>query len=68
MTSVQDGYGEHYAVEVALITRRITFVPDGDNADLIGGHTIILHTPSVVQNIKGIEFLKFGQQGKCLQF
>ena len=55
-------------MEVALITRRITFVPDGDNADLIGGHTIILHTPSVVQNIKGIEFLKFGQQGKCLQF
>jgi len=62
-TSIQDNFGEHFAVEVALLTRRITFKPD-DNANLIGGHTIIHHTQGVEQNIKGIEFLRFGQQGE----
>lgn len=66
LTSVEDseaeGYGDMYGVEVALLTRRFTLEPK-DNNNLIGGHTIIFHTPHVAQNIKGVEFRRFGQQG-----
>ena len=66
LTSTEDsiaaGYGTLYGVEVAILTRRITFEPE-DNTDLIGGHTIIFHTPDVAQNIQGVELRRFGQQG-----
>lgn len=60
--SEAEGYGDMYGVEVALLTRRFTLEPK-DNNNLIGGHTIIFHTPHVAQNIKGVEFRRFGQQG-----
>lgn len=69
LTSTEDsiaaGYGEMYGVEVGLLTRRITLQPDNmaDVNDMIGGHTIIFHTPNVAQNIRGVEFRRFGQQG-----
>lgn len=44
--------GETYAVEVALLMRRVTFKPK-DNTNLIGGHTIIMHMPHVAQTIQG---------------
>ena len=66
LTSVETlearGYSPMYAVEVALLTRRVIFEPN-DNSDFMGGHTIIFHTPHVAQNIKGIEFRRFGQRG-----
>lgn len=65
MTSIEDDYGDMYAVEVALMDRYITFEPT-ESPDLIGGHTIILHSPHIVQNVRGVEFRKFGQQGKLL--
>ena len=42
--------------------RYISFEPY-DQEGLIGGHTIILHSPEIIQNIRGVEFRKFGQQG-----
>jgi len=53
-----------YAVEVALLNRRIVFEADDDtDDDLIGGHLIILLTPSVKQHLEGVEIRNFGQQG-----
>ena len=63
LTSADDGYGEMYAVEVALLTRRVVLEPD-DDAGAMGGHSIVMHTPNVVQNIRGVEFRRFGQQGR----
>jgi hypothetical protein len=60
--SIASGDGALYGVEVAILTRRITFEPE-DNTDLIGGHTIIFHTPDIAQNIQGVELRRFGQQG-----
>ena len=34
-----------------------------DQVGMIGGHSIILHSPEIIQNIRGIEFNRFGQQG-----
>lgn len=62
VTAVQDGYGDVYAVEVALLTRRVTFEPE-DNTNLIGGHTIVMNSKNVVQKVSGVEFRRFGQQG-----
>ena len=65
MTSIEDGYGDMYAVEVALMDRYITFEPIEDpSPDLIGGHTIVLHSPHIAQNVRGVEFRRFGQQGE----
>jgi hypothetical protein len=53
-----------YAVEVALLNRRIIFEADDDpNDDLIGGHLIVFHTPNVEQQLEGVEIRNFGQQG-----
>ena len=66
VTSVEEstaqGYGDLFAVEVAIMDRYISFEPY-DQEGLIGGHTIILHSPEIIQNIRGVEFRKFGQQG-----
>lgn len=62
VTATEDGYGDMYAVEVALMNRYITFEPL-DQEGLIGGHSIVLHSPGIVQNIRGVEFNRFGQQG-----
>ena len=63
LTAVGDGYGEMVAVEVALLTRRVIFEPEPNTDMTTGGHTIIMHTPHVAQNIKGVEFRRFGQAG-----
>jgi hypothetical protein len=52
-----------FAVEVALLSRNILFVGGSDATKSHGGHFMIMHTPSVVQTIEGIEFVNFGQQG-----
>jgi hypothetical protein len=53
-----------FAVEVALLSRNIVFEgsPDPINA-LHGGHFMVFRTPSVLQVIEGVEFVRFGQQG-----
>jgi hypothetical protein len=52
-----------YAVEVALLSRNILFVGGTDTTARHGGHLMIMHTPTVIQSIIGIEFRNFGQQG-----
>mmetsp|Transcript_28669 Transcript_28669/g.61505 ORF Transcript_28669/g.61505 Transcript_28669/m.61505 type:complete len:241 (+) Transcript_28669:954-1676(+) len=61
-----------FAVEIALLRRDVIFEaevnPEVDpgvdpNGHLIGGHSIIFHTPTVVQTIQGVKFENFGQQG-----
>jgi len=61
-----NGPGEPiYAVEVARMTRRFVFEAQYDSPDpLLGGHFIIMHTPSIVQTIFGLEIRNFGQQGR----
>lgn len=56
------------AIEVARLTRSIVFEAEDDDLHfagdgLLGGHLIILHTPSVAQSIVGVELRNFGQQG-----
>ena len=52
-----------YAVEIVLLSRNIVFQAADDDLDpLIGGHLIVDRT-STPQEIRGVEFLNFGQQG-----
>ena len=52
------------AAEVAWLSRPIVFEAELDGPDeLHGGHLIVLHSPSIVQYIEGIEIRGFGQQG-----
>jgi len=58
-----DNYPEH-AVEVALLRRDVVFTAEDDEGeDWIGGHSIVYHTPTVVQTIVGVRFDNFGQEG-----
>jgi hypothetical protein len=53
-----------FAVEVALLNRRIVFEADDDAGDeFIGGHLVVHHTSSA-QHIEGVEIKNFGQQGR----
>ena len=52
-----------YAVEVALLSRNIRFEGGPDSTANHGGHFMIMHTPTVVQTIEGVDFYNFGQQG-----
>ena len=59
------GPGESvFAVEVAKLTRDVVFEAESDaDDDLIGGHSIVLHTPDVPQTLHGVRFQNFGQAG-----
>lgn len=59
------GPGEpEFAVEVALLRRDVIFDAELDPLeDWIGGHSIVYHTPNVVQTIQGVKFDNFGQEG-----
>jgi hypothetical protein len=59
VTEVQ---GDSFAVEVALLNRNIRFQGGYEQNDK-GGHFMVMHTPSVVQNVRGVEFRNFGRQG-----
>lgn len=60
---VGDGEPE-FAAEVALLRRDVIFTAESDpSEDWIGGHSIIYHTPHVVQTIQGVHFDNFGQEG-----
>lgn len=52
-----------FAVEVALLSRNIVFQGGPDTNTQHGGHFMVMHTPTVVQRIEGVDFQKFGQQG-----
>jgi G8 domain len=52
-----------FAVEVALLSRNIVFQGGADTNAQHGGHFMVMHTPTVVQTIEGVDFQKFGQQG-----
>jgi hypothetical protein len=63
-TTMQDN--EHYATEVALLSRNIVFdagPPSSPEGTQRGAHMIVLHTPNVAQIIQGVEFSNFGQDG-----
>lgn len=59
------GPGEpEFAAEVALLRRDVIFTADTDpDEDWIGGHSIVYHTPDVIQTIQGVQFENFGQEG-----
>jgi hypothetical protein len=59
VTEVQD---EPFAVEVALLNRNIRF-QGGYEQNNKGGHFMVMHTPNVAQNVRGVEFRNFGRQG-----
>eukprot|EP00571_Detonula_confervacea_P006262 CAMPEP_0172321656 /NCGR_PEP_ID=MMETSP1058-20130122/43963_1 /TAXON_ID=83371 /ORGANISM="Detonula confervacea, Strain CCMP 353" /LENGTH=109 /DNA_ID=CAMNT_0013037223 /DNA_START=21 /DNA_END=347 /DNA_ORIENTATION=- len=52
---------DDFTVEVALLSRRIVLEASSDSS--IGGHFIVLHTPDVIQTIRGVQIKGFGQQG-----
>ena len=52
-----------FAVEVALLSRNIVFEGGSDSTVSHGGHFMIMHTPSVIQTIEGVDLRNFGQQG-----
>lgn len=53
-----------FAAEVALLSRNIAFEGARDRFDpLMGGHLIVLSTPTIPQLIQGVEFQNFGRQG-----
>ena len=52
-----------FAVEVALLSRNILFEGGTDTQIRHGAHFMVFHTPTIVQNINGVEFRNFGQQG-----
>lgn len=54
---------DDFAVEVALLSRRITLEASSESGSSIGGHFIVFHTPHVNQTIRGLEVKGFGQQG-----
>ncbi len=60
MTSHEDSEGV-FGVEVALLSRNIAFASDSDQYGE-GGHLIIFHT-NRAQQLDGVSFQKFGQQG-----
>ena len=60
MTSHEDSEGI-FGVEVALLSRNIAFTSDSDQYDE-GGHLIMYHT-NRAQQLDGVSFQKFGQQG-----
>ena len=58
------GEEPEFAAEVALLRRDVIFTAEPDpSEDWIGGHSIIYHTPNVVQTIQGVQFDNFGQEG-----
>lgn len=60
MASYEDSEGA-YGVEVALLSRNIGFTSDS-NQYSEGGHMIVYHT-NRAQQLDGVSFEKFGQQG-----
>ena len=56
------GSHPYHATEVALLSRNIVF--DGKN----GGHFTVLHSPQLTQVIQGVEFVRFGEEGKRDRF
>jgi hypothetical protein len=52
-----------FAVEVALLSRNIVLEGGFDTTSRHGGSFMIMHTPSIVQTVEGVEFKNFGQQG-----
>jgi len=54
-----------FAVEIALLSRNIAFTSKDDDPShpFHGPHLMILQTPKVAQNIIGVDFRGFGQQG-----
>jgi hypothetical protein len=52
-----------FGVEAALLSRNIVFEGGFDTNKRHGGHFTIIHTPSIIQTIEGVEFKQFGQQG-----
>lgn len=60
MTSHEDSEGI-FGVEVALLSRNIAFSSDSDQYSE-GGHLIVYHTGRA-QQLDGVSFQKFGQQG-----
>jgi hypothetical protein len=52
-----------FAVEIALLSRNIVFEGGPDTTMQHGGHFMVMHTPSVVQIIEGVDVRGFGQQG-----
>ena len=52
-----------FAVEVALLSRNIVFEGSTDSTVSHGGHFMIMHTPTVLQTIEGVDLRNFGQQG-----
>ena len=62
--ATESGPGEPmFATEVALLSRRVTF-EGTEETENIGAHSIVFHTPYVVQTIQGVAFRGFGQGGK----
>jgi len=63
------------AVEVALLNRNIRFDVDAvdqgqyngnQRSDMPqGGHLVVMNTPTVVQQLSGVQFSRFGQMGKA---
>lgn len=51
-----------FAVEVALLSRNILLEGGPNPQD--GGHMWVYQTPTIEQSIVGVEFRRFGQQGK----
>lgn len=60
-----NGPGEsEFAVEVAILSRSVTFEAQDDNPQSqIGGHLIVYHTPDVPQLLSGVHFRNMGQGG-----
>jgi hypothetical protein len=53
-----------FAVEVALLSRKILFEGETDSGDsLLGAHMMVMQNPDVVQYLEGVDFRNFGQQG-----
>jgi G8 domain len=52
-----------FAVEVALLSRNIVFSGGADRTSQLGGHFMIMNTPTVIQTIEGVDLQNFGQQG-----
>lgn len=53
-----------FATEVALLSRNVLFQGGYTARAVQGGHLWIMQTPSVVQTLVGVDFQRFGQQGR----